>query len=97
MSYQRKKSSDDIWRDYCKTNSIAIDRIGLASDVFKSEKNFRQYLTDGTLIENEKRIMPLSEISDEALKQLIDFVNRYEFDMDTGFFDAYNKQRIKRG
>ncbi|MFK8012994.1 MAG: hypothetical protein AB8B80_13205 [Marinicellaceae bacterium] len=94
MSF-KSKNKYNIWLDYCDKKSDDIYFIGLESEIFESEKKFREYATYGTINGKSDRFQTVDQINDEKFWKLFDFITSY-FDMDASLFDEIEKSRINR-
>ncbi len=95
MSFRRKNSNFDQWRNYCNEKQDLISGLNLNSWIFKSEQNFRDFVTFGTTDENGM-ILDFDSLEDEKCLKLLHFIEYFHFDIDAILFERFNKSLGKR-
>ena len=95
MSFRRENSNFDQWRNYCNEKQNLISELNLNSWIFKTEQNFRDFVTFGKADENGM-ILDFDSLEDDKCLKLLHFIEDFHFDMDTILFKCFNKSLGKR-
>jgi GTPase Era involved in 16S rRNA processing len=88
MSF-RNSNKRKNWIEYCQSNSNVIDDLDIGDWVFKTETNFKEFVTFGYSTKEKKEIFSFSKLSDKNYDKLFDFITSY-FDMDMQNFTKFN-------
>lgn len=75
-------------------NHDLIESLQLPKWVFHSERNFREFATNGQMSEDLNHKIRFSEVQRELFWRLFDFINEY-FEMDMVLFTEFEKERKK--
>ena len=95
MSYHKKQNTKEIWQSYCSENIALLNSIGLHPQIYSSEKDFREYLTYGTIDGSSEGLPNLLDLDNNNFSKLFKFITAY-FDMDACLFDRLEQRRLRK-
>lgn len=95
MSYTKKFNKKNAWEDYCQKHFQLISLLALPEEVFRTEANFRDFVTYGKLTSKEHKEFDFSNLDNELFWKLFYFITNY-FDMDAILFDKFEIERINK-
>jgi hypothetical protein len=90
MAYRKQYSRHSVWQDICNENQSLLD--GLPKEMWRTEKNFRSFVTHGIFVDNQgQTLLRMQELTDKDIKHIRSFIDAAQFDMDAIRFDAFNE------
>ena len=92
MGYRKTYNSYENWKQYIKEKADLIGKMNLPQEIFRTEKNFRAFVTKGRLEEGNHLTITMESVDDESTRYLRTFIDDYHFDMDVITFDAFNQR-----
>lgn len=98
MGFKKRKNKNDLWNEMLVEFKSIIDENLLSFRIFKNEKSFDKFLTDGRLCEEGKIYVKIQDIDNDQFLALEKIVNYWYEEIVGGqdHLSSFCDERVKR-